>query len=155
MSGIPKLRVAIIDLLRGLYPTDVQITYGPPTDLAERMIYIDGTRIPTNANPTRGGGARRSVDETSEIDVIFSAYVAGIANPELSEDDAQRRASDTAWAMYDELQDHFRSPSSAPLTPGARDPWITEVKEEIYPAGDDSGWICDVTATITTITRIP
>jgi hypothetical protein len=158
VSAVPAIRRALIGLLGGLY-RDAQVTYGPPVQLAARMAYINAARIPTNIQPTTSGGPRRSRDETAEVDVVLSCFRPGDT---ASVDDAQQQVSDDAWAMYATLENHFRSRDAAPLTPASRDAIADHADEQIYPAIDTDedgtevtiGWICDITVTVTTTTRL-
>lgn len=158
MSAVPALRLALVELLRRLYPL-ATITYGPPMQLADRMAYINAARIPTNTQPTVSGGLRRSRDETAEIDVVLSCFLPGDPG---SIDDAQRQVCEAAYGMYDELEAYFRDRDAEPLTPTSRDAIVDHADDQVYPATDTEedgaetviGWICDVTATVTTTTRL-
>ena len=152
-SAIPAQRLALVDLLRGLYP-DGAVTYGPPVDLSAQMAYINRATIAENGQPTTSGAAVRSRRETSEIEVVLSCYVPGNPGPL---DDAQQSVCESAYAMYDALEDHFRGRDNAPLTPGSFPSVVTRGEDQIYPAergGVILGWICDVTATVTTTANV-
>ncbi len=160
MSAIPALREAIVGLLREALP-DARVNYGP-TELEDQPVqvaYIKAARIVRNGMAGVSGGSRRSRDEEVEIDVALSFFTAGDTE---SSDDAQAESVAGAYAMYDALEDVFRSRESQPLVLGSRLEHIESASDEILPAVEDdgengtfiTGWICDVTATINTTVRL-
>lgn len=153
-SSVPAQRLALVLLLRGLFP-DAGVTYGRPVTLRNRMAWLGDARVTENVQPGTSGASRRSRRETVEVEVVLSCYVAG---PVDQGDDAQMQATVAAYAMYDALEDHFRTLGVEPLAPGCMASIISSHDMTISPATDFEdvvrGWTCDITATVSTTATV-
>lgn len=153
-SSVPAQRLALVDLLRSLFPDDA-VSYGRPVTLSARMAHLGQSRVPTNEQHSLNGSARRSRREQVENDVVLSAFIRG--NPDVF-DDAQRQATESAYEMLDALEDHFRSAASPPLATGCMPSIVSSHEMEILPAYGSNeiivGWTCDITATVSTTATI-
>lgn len=150
MSAIPALKAALTAVARDLWPA-AKTTLGPPSvDAPQDLAVVEAARA-TITKPT-AGGARRSREESAEIDIIVSCYRPG------DDDRAQMAASAAAWAMVDQLEDYLRVRGQETLGGICRDAWVSEYTDRDYRLLDEQGYAtgraCDVTITITANTRI-
>lgn len=152
-SSVPAQRLALVNLMRQLFPEDA-VSYGRPVTLSSRMAHLGDARV-SNAQPSSGGGVTRTRREEVEVEVVLSAYVPG--NPDAN-DDAQQNATEWAYEMLDQLETYFRTVASGPLIPKAFPSIVSSHEMTIAPAYDSNdvivGWMCDITATVTTTATV-
>lgn len=154
-SAVPALKLALRSLLADLYP-DAQITYGPPTNLADQMAAVGNASV-EHERPT-AGGASRSREEVADIEVILSCAASGTSGDGEMWDDAQQTATEAAYAMLDTLVDHFRDRTAQTLGGACRDANVSSHELAEYTTTDADGFVTgrvgEITATITCRTRI-
>ena len=153
-SAVPALKLALRDLLRGLY-YDAQVTYGPPTNLADRMAAVGNASV-EHERPTAGGPSR-SREEVAAIEVILSCASAGDSGTG-PYDDTQQAATEAAYEMLDTLVEHFRDRTAQTLGGACRDANVSAHELAEYTTTDPDGFVTgrvgEITATITCRTRI-
>jgi hypothetical protein len=152
MSAVPALKVALLALLRSLYP-EAAVSYGPPQLLTDVMASVGDAEV-EHERPT-AGGPTRSREEVADIEVILSCAAHGDGE---SLEDAQREATEAAYGMLAVLETHFRDRAAATLGGACRDALVRTHKLAEYVSTDPDGYVTgrvgEITATVTCRTRI-
>ena len=97
-------------------------------------------------------GTNRSREETVETDVTFSVFMPGA-------DEAQRDATERAYAMALQLDERLRSAPNEALSGACRDAWTVrgELVESRYTSspggGSVSGRLAELTVVVVTVAR--
>ena len=150
MRSAPLVKAALVALAETLWPAPSLASYGAPgTYQPDEIVAVMGQRFEVT-RPTMGTG--RSREEAVETDVVFSVFVPGA-------EEAQRAATERAYAMSLELDDHFRVAPQETLGGACREAWTTrgELVESRVTAspksGNVAGRVAELTVTVTTLAR--
>lgn len=153
-SAVPALKAALREVAVQLWPNAKTYRAVPQLDKPADLAVIGDART-TISRPTTGG-AKRSREESAEVDLIVSCY-RPLSLDGMDDDGVQLVASMAAWAMVDKLHDYLRKRGNETLGGVCRDAWVSDTKDSDYALTDDglvAGRCCDITITITAATRI-
>lgn len=140
----------LLAVLVALFPAAV-VTSGDPGEYTNDLIVtLLELRAPISqpvSSPTRPR------EKVAEVDVLFSAFVAG-------GEEAQQPANQAAWVAADAFENHFRTKPNEELNGSCRSCFVTSVhlRPYIYWVTEDNagvpvdvaaGRVCDITSTVT------
>lgn len=159
MSTAPAQKKEMVARLRELYP-EAGVSYALPATFPNDCAYLGAVRVETS-QPTEGG-FRRSRRETASLQVIFSCYRPGLAADSnggaFLDDEAGVRADEAAFQMLDALEDDFRTRGTDPLGGLVMTAIVSDFEADTQPVTDERGaivgYVCELTATVTTTATI-
>jgi hypothetical protein len=98
------------------------------------------------------GGSQRSREEEAKITCILSCYRAG------DNESAQLAANQDCWAMEGLLEVYLRTRGNETLGGVCREAWVSGYEAKDYRLENDDGQVpgraCDITVTVTAVTRL-
>ena len=144
MNSAPAVKSALVALMNALWDAPTLVTYGAPGSyLPDEIAAVMGQRIEVT-RPTMG--TNRSREET------VSVFMPGA-------DEAQRDATERAYAMALQLDERLRSAPNEALSGACRDAWTVrgELVESRYTSspggGSVSGRLAELTVVVVTVAR--
>lgn len=120
MTSIPAIKAYLVDtLLPSLFSADVAVFYGLPVGYqpADIVAVLDGRAEATQ--PVFG--TTRPIEERGSVDILISSFRGG--GPE-----AQRLATEAAFALHDTLRDYFKTAPHENLGGAVRTAGISAVE---------------------------